>query len=131
MNKKQQIKLIKDTWQRLDYALSSIRWGGYGKEYLDLNIREEKDHNRYRPDHCKRGLTILEASKLFAVKEIVEALVGQEKDRPEIKDYLHFRKSVFYAWSLVENHREELTKALEGVNYNDILALDYVELIEE
>lgn len=130
MNKKQKIKLIKDVWQKLDYVLQGIHGGNYGKEYLNLNIREEKNHDRSRPNGIRRGLSIIEASKLFAVRQIVEALTDEEKHKPKVKNYLYLRKSVFYAWALVENYKEEIEKALQGVNYDDVLALDYRELIK-
>jgi len=49
---------------------------------------------------------------------------------PSLKEYLSIRQSIFFAHSLVLNYREELTKALEGVNWEDILKIDYAELMK-
>lgn len=129
MNKKQQIKLIKETWNKIDYCLSSISWGQYGKEYLQLNIREEKSHDNFRGDNS-RGISIVTAAKLFAVKQIIEILSGQDKFKPTTKEYLHLRKSIYFAWALIENYGDKLKEALKNVNFDDVLSLDYCKLIE-
>lgn len=129
MTKKEQLRLINETWQKINRVLSMERWGNEGEKYLKENIREEKKHDSYRPQGINRGISILQAGKLFAVKRIIEALTG--KLTVEIKEYLTIQKSAFYAVALVENYRESLIKALEGINFDDVLSVDYVKLVED
>lgn len=126
--KKVQLKLINDTWRKIDYTLSSIKWGNEGKKYLALTRQEEKNHDKIRPQGEKRGISISDASKLFAVKRIVEVLTGNLK--LTVADYLNVQKSCFYAVALVENYGKELIIALDNTVLADILACDYTELMK-
>ena len=129
LSKNEQIKLIKTTWQKINEVLSCQSFGQYGKQYLDLNIQEEKRHDKTRPHDIQRGLTIIEAGKLFAVKQIIEFL-GKAEYIPSVKDYIFVRQSIFFAYSLVSQYRIEFETALKDINFDDILKLDYVELIK-
>lgn len=126
ISKKEAVKLIKESWSKIEYIFASISWGQYGRQFLALSTAEEKDHRGF----CghKYGLTISESAKLFCVKRIVEALNGEHV--PEIKDFLHSQKSWFFAHSLVANYREEIERAFIGVDREKILSLDYAELVK-
>ena len=56
--KRKVIKNFREAWYKVSYALSSEGWGNYGKEYLKLNLDEEKQHDRFRGNDIPRGLTI-------------------------------------------------------------------------
>jgi len=129
MDKKQSLKLINEVYGRIKEVLESVHWGGYHKQYYNLNLKEEAEHRRFCPDGVTCGLTKIEAVKLFYVQEIVEALF-KPSFVPTLKDYLSIRQSIFFAHSLALNYREELTKALEGVNWEDILKIEYAELMK-
>jgi len=126
MDKKNQIKLINEAYRKIDDVLSIQHMGEYGKQYYNLNKGEELQHDKFRPSDVKRGLTISEAVKLFYVTQIIQALKGTLK--VTVKEYLFVRKSIFFAVALVETYKIELTEALKGINYDDILAVDYAEL---
>jgi hypothetical protein len=127
MDKKQQLKLIDKTYQKIDNVLSIQHYGEYAKEYYNMNKKEELGHIKFCPESVTRGLTVHQATKLFYVKQIVEALSGQ-LNYITAKDYLYIRKSIFMSISLAENYKKELLEALKDINFNDILLIDYAEL---
>lgn len=129
MNKKESFKLLDNTYFKIKDVLESVHFGEYHNEYYHLNQAEEKGHRRFCPDHITPGLTLGEAVKLFYVLEIVEALF-KPSNICDIKSYLHLRKSVFLAYSLVENYRAELSEALKDIPWQDILKIDYAELMK-
>jgi hypothetical protein len=129
MNAKQQIKLIEKTWSTLDYVFGSLSWGQYGKNYLKENIEEEKNHRSYMPANVKSYLTIGQASKLFAVQQLVKYLFTSE--RPSLEGYHYSRKSIYTAYSLAKQYQKELCIALlaqEGFSSTAILDIDYAQL---
>jgi hypothetical protein len=129
LSKKEALKIIKETWNKINGVLSVVHFGQYGNQFLALSTKEEKEHRGIRlfDGECF-GLTISEASKLFCVRRIVEALNGEKI--PEIKDILHCQPSWFFAHSLVANYREELSEALKDIDKEKILSLDYAELVK-
>lgn len=123
---KKEVKLINDTWKVFDYAFQCIKWGTEGNNYLRENITEEKLHDKGRPSTCRRFLTITEAGKLFAVKQLIEYLFTNKI--PSLESYSYCRKSVYTAYSLAFLYKKELMEALnkiEGFNFQDILKIDY------
>jgi hypothetical protein len=129
--KRQIIKSYREAWGKVNYALSSVGWGQYGKQYLKENLDEERSHRGFKPDHVKAGLTINESAELFAIQQIAEALADKPKWTPDLQGYLSCRKSIYTAWSLVINYRHKIAEALKGVDLDEIRALDYAELVKE
>lgn len=129
LSKNEQIQLIKTTWQKIAEVLSCQSSVKYAKQYLSLNIQEEKNHDKFRPINTIRGLTILEAGKFFAVKQIIEFLTDK-KYIPSAKDYLFVRQSIFFAYALVSQYRKEFEIVLKDVCFDDILNMDYTELMK-
>jgi hypothetical protein len=130
LTKKESLKLIDNAYFKIKDVLESVHSGEYHYQYFQLHKKEEMNHRRFKAvynDTC--GLTTLEAVKLFYVTQIVEALF-KPSWKPTIKDYLSVRQSIFMAYSLVENYKEELNKALQGINWEDILKIDYAELMK-
>jgi len=127
ITKSKALKLINDAYWKIEKVLSSVAWGQYGNQYLDMNIKEEKGHRGSRD--CAFGLTVKEAAKLFYVRQIVEYLT-EPKRVPTIKEYLFIRQSCFMAASLAENYQKELAAALQGVDVEAIRNLDYAELVK-
>lgn len=124
--KRQQIKMIKDAWNAIDYALSMVSWGQYGKQYLAQNIQEEKDHLRFKPEGVTHGLTALEGAKLFCVKNIAEYLLGHEAPKPEW--FLHYRKGCYMAYAIAHKYGDKLREALKDFDLKELSDLDYAEL---
>jgi len=128
VTKAEALKVINKASSELAYALDNIKWSKLYTDYLKENIAEEKSHDRFRGDSISRGLTITEAGKLFAVKQIVEYYLGEKA--PDVACYSYMRKSVFTAYSLVALYREYVEKALKGIDLEVINGLDYCELIK-
>jgi hypothetical protein len=128
LTKRQALKLIDNVYFKIKDVLECVHYGGYHKEYFNLIQQEEKDHRRYCPDGVTCGLSVNEAVKLFYVKTLFEYLFNNRK--LSSKEYLHVRKSHFFACSLAENYKEELEKALQGVNVDEINKIDYAKLMQ-
>jgi len=128
LSKKQQIDLINKLSYNLACELDNLKWNKIYTDYLKENIQEEKNHDNFRHESIKRGLTITEAGKLFAVQQIAEYLNGDKM--PDVSGYLHIRKSVFTAYAIFANYRKEIEKAFQGLNWQEVLKMDYCFLIE-
>ena len=124
MDKRESLKVIQEAYFKIQSVLES---GRYEKEYYNLIRGEEKDHRRFCPDNVSCGLTIGEAVKIFYVQTIFDYLFNGRK--LSTKDFLHVRKSHFFACSLVENYKEELNKALQGVDVERVNLVDYARLM--
>lgn len=128
INTKQK-RIIDNAYYKIDYVLSKINWVGIGKELFDLIKSEEVQHRKFCPDGIKITLPVVYAVKLFYVQGIIQGLSG--KLNYTIKDYLSIRKSVLVCQCITENYNKELFEALEFVNFQEILDLDYAELMKE
>lgn len=122
--KPQQLRLIRDAWTTLREVLNTQKITPLGDEYLSLHVEEEKAHRSYSKNLT---LTVKQNAMLFAVKEIAQALTGARK-APEVKDYIIFRHSIYFAHSLVANYREEIEKAWAGFDVNELASLDFAAL---
>lgn len=119
-------KLINEAYSAL-YVLNNITWTPYRDQLFELCRDEEKRHR----GHGDRawGATVNDCARMFVVRDIVQYLTGKT-EVPPVKFYLSCKKSCFMAAALVENYREEITKALAGHDLEAIAALDYVEIIK-
>jgi hypothetical protein len=126
--KNRTIKLINIAWNKIKYCISANALGYMSDEYLKMNIQEERRHDNFRGTDIKRGLTITQAGKFFAVQQLVKYLTGSPG--PYVKYYVNLRQSCFYAYSLAALYQDHLVKALEGIDLQAIIALDYVKLME-
>jgi hypothetical protein len=129
MDKKESFKLLNEAYWKIKDVLECVGHGCYHNQYYALNLKEEKEHRGFCPDGVTCGLTIGEAVKLFYVKEVIEALF-KPSYTPTVKDYLSVRQSIFFAHSLAVNYKEELLKALQGINWQSIIDIDYAELMK-
>lgn len=128
MEKKKALKIIQVNYEKIKAVLESVHWGGYHKEYYSLIQAEERSHRRFCPQGVNCGLTVSETVKLFYVQRIIEALQGEHI--PSIGSFLTCQKSWFFAHSFVVNYKDELTKALQGVDFTLVNSLDYADLME-
>jgi len=128
LSKTKQIKLINDAWRRMSNVFSTVGCGIYGKIYLDLNLQEERKHDRFRPATIKRGISVNQAARFFAVKRIAEYMNGRKK--PDVGEFIFVLTSAYYAFSLVKQYKKELKKALKKIDLDEILKMDYCKLVE-
>lgn len=124
-----QKKIINDTWQKMEYVLNNQSISHYADRYYEQNLQEEKDHSKFMSRYGSRGMTIPQAARLFCVRQIAEYL-KEPKKTLDAKDFISYRQSIFWAYSLANTYRAELTEALKGVDLDAILALDYADLVE-
>lgn len=129
LSKKEQIKLLKEISSRLASALNDISWTHYYTNYLKENIKEEKDHLRMKPEGVKHGLTAYEGGLLFSVQQIIEYFANSES-KPCFEGYIYCRKSIYTAYSLVKTYNEQIKNALQGIDYSEVLKMDYCELVK-
>lgn len=128
MDKKLCNKLISNMSNELGYCINNKSWGMMWDRYVDDNKKEEKDHDRFRGDSISRGLTIMEASRLFAVQQIVKYSKGEKA--PDPANYLHFRKSLYTAYAIYATYKEDIDKILSKYNLDDVITMDYAEMIK-
>jgi len=136
MNKEQKKQLkktllkISETYDKLE-ILNNIRWTPYLDELFKMNVENEKQHRKigfgefyqYHPN----AATTSQCAKMFCVVDIAKALLSVE--RFKIKDILHIKKSCIYAQSLVENYKDEILKAWQDEDLNELSNFDYCYLV--
>lgn len=112
--------------RELSAALDNLSWGKYFTALCTLCEEEEKRHrvgtfDKYHPN----APSVRATGRFFAAHRVGEYLYG--KKLPEVKDYLHLLRSVFYGAAIVENYRAECLAALEraGVSAEYLAGLDY------
>ncbi len=129
MNTKEKLALIETAFGRL-HVLNNISWTNYREELLALCLDEEKRHRGgdFREHHTPDTVSANVAARMFAVKRIAEYLSGERM--PRGKDYLHTRKSCFYAAGLVDDYRAEIRKAWKGLPIGELASLDYCEFVK-
>jgi hypothetical protein len=125
---RQNFKEVEKAFSRLQYLFGSLHWGQYGKHLEALHRKEESQHRKgWKPEGYKEALTITESVKLFFVQYIIDCLQGKSFT---VKDILHVRESFIYSASLVANYKEDIEKALHGVDFDKILKLDYSDMVK-
>ena len=127
MNTKEINVLVAKAYRALE-PLNNIKHTAYRNVCFELACEEERGHRRgFGHDEYPDGATVSAAGRLFTVKRIAEALIG---DRLlSVRDYINVQKSAFTAQSVVENFREEATAALEGFDLKELAGLDYCAFV--
>lgn len=129
LKKQDQIKLIKKINKELQYLFSSISYGQYYRDYLQENVKEERKHQMFKPDNISSGLSVNEGGTFFAVKQVIEFLTNPKK-APDLEAYLYLRKAIYTAYALTENYRADILTALKDIDYNEVLKIDYCDLMQ-
>jgi hypothetical protein len=130
--KNKETKLIRETWNKIEYEFSTLDWSSYGKQLLELSITESKSHDRFRASSIERGISVLTEAKYFAIKRLYEYLEGETLDPIH---YAMTQKSCYMAYSLAKNERfknvwskiGESSSAVENMKL--IASWDYCDLI--
>lgn len=131
MTKRKTFATIAKAWGEIEHVLDYSDHHSYGRLYLVENILEERSHRGFGPNYSSHHdpfVTVARAAKLFAVKQIADYLTGEKM--PELKDYLHFRKSCYTAAALVLEYGDKLRDALKDFDLAELKALDYSELVK-
>jgi hypothetical protein len=124
----QQLKAIDLAWTFICDRLNNIKMEAMGDNYEGDNQKEEREHRGCGLPRIPHGLTVPQAGRLFCVKQLLDYLDGEKA--PDPKDFLWMRKTIFTAYALVANYRDEITKALaeSGADLDAIRSADYAEL---
>ena len=130
--RKAAIKIIKAVWNKAEYTLNNKGWVNYAQELLHICREETKQHDRFRGADTKRGLTITEEAKFFAVQRLCNSLYLEELNEniPELDGYHHTQKSVYQAYSLSVEFSKELKNKISLEEATQLNNLDYCKLIE-
>lgn len=130
---KKQCDQIKRVYNALAYELSTIDWTNYGQKLLELTLEESKQHDRFRGDSIRRGISVLNEARYFAVKRVIE-YVDSERGL-DASEFFSMQRSCFAVFAIATNKRfkEVLPKWLEkhGAEAREIATWDYCELIAE
>lgn len=127
--KKHALNEIKRLWNKTEYLLNNRSFALYGSELLNLCKEESKRHDRLRSNSIKRGMTINDESRFFAIQRICQYLYNLE-DAPTLKNYHHSQKSGYMAYSLALEFYNELKEIITAKDAEYIYNLDYCELID-
>lgn len=100
MNNKEIKKLISNAYYRLILATDNVSWTHYADELYKIEKEYEKNHRRYT--ECDYVFSINDCAKYWAVKHILDGL--SDTKELNVKSYLHLKKSIFYAYSMVANY---------------------------
>lgn len=135
-------QLINEVFDALRYGCcNSYQWGKYTQTIKD----DEKQHRSFAPDGVRHGLTITEATKLFAADRLLRALYApKELIKPNATDFFTVRTDIFMAWGLVGHRdyargmRAEMKTLTKRLGYSGVRALvtdwlsrvDYADLMK-
>lgn len=126
-NNKNTTKLIDRAYTALD-RLNDVNIRRYRDKIYDLAAAGERQHRRGigQTYHC----SIATAAKLFTVRWLVR-YATYTREVPTVQELLTMRDDAVLAAMVAENYRDEILKALHDFDLEQLLALDYVALIEK
>lgn len=125
-----QRKLLSDLW-------SSWQHGEPGShdtaKLFAITYQESKDHDRFRGREIRRGMTIIDEARYFALKRVAEFAID-DQEMPNPANYFHLQQSVYAAYALCnDGSTGEAVRdwaSSERVKLAELLTWDYVEMIE-
>ena len=115
-------------------ALSFVTGGScrdFVADFLAQCKQEEKSHRGWGPSFDKyhpNAATIADCAKLFAVKRVAEIMTTGKM--PDAGNYLHMQKSCFFAAGLCKDFQQEIAKAWDSFDMNELAALDYRDFVK-
>jgi hypothetical protein len=130
-NKKKVLQEIKELWVRVERIADNKGFAKYGTELLNVCLEESKSHDRFRGSYIGRGMSIKEEARFFALSRVLESVYNLAEYKPNLKDFLHIQKSVFYAYALGQEFKKNIKTAISKDEAQEIVNLDYCELIAE
>lgn len=140
MKKNEQIKLIERLFDALKYAqIGQIGWSDYWRRMVAIIEKSEKEH-RSSPLARPCGITVKTATKLFAVRYVIEHRAGKWTDEkghehkpyvPRIEDILGTRLECFQGYAIWRHDRKKICKAVSKADALDFVRhVDYAKLME-
>jgi len=124
---KQQLKTIDHAFNALPQIFHGFE--AVSDKLFKMNLEAERHHRRNRP--TPKGFSANAAARLFTIRHLAEAL--EKPNRYQVDDILYIRTECLYAQAYATKHRAEILEAWgkAGVKIDDVLAVDYAELMAE
>jgi len=124
---KQQLKTIDHAFNALPQIFH--HFDTIGDKLFRMNLEAERHHRKNRP--TPKGFSANAAARLFTVRHLAEAL--EKPSRYQVDDILYIRTECLHAQAYASKHRAEILEAWDkaGVKIDDVLAVDYAELMAE
>ena len=124
---KQQLKTIDHAFNALPQIFHGFE--AVSDKLFKMNLEAERHHRRNRP--TPKGFSANAAARLFTIRHLAEAL--EKPNRYQVDDILYIRTECLYAQAYATKHRAEILEAWDkaGVKIDDVLAVDYAELMAE
>jgi hypothetical protein len=125
---KQQLKTINHAFNALPQIFHGFET--VSDKLFRMNADAERQHRRGRPAPLN-GFGIKAAARLFTIRHLAEAL--EKPNRYQVDDILYIRTECLHAQAYANQHRAEILEAWDkaGVKIDDVLAVDYAELMAE
>lgn len=123
-------KLVSKVWGKISHKIDNITWTHYATELYNMSKQESKEHDNFRGDNIKRGITINEESKYFSCLWVLRYSFKLDNIYyPEIKDYLSTKRSLYYAYAIALNYGDEIKEVVTEEEANKINSVEYTQLI--
>lgn len=122
----------KKTTKLIDRAYAALdeNTGHYRDKIYNLAAAGERAHRRVTGVPGGYQCSVATAAKLFTVRWLVR-YATYTREVPTVQELLSMRDDAALAAMVAENYREEILKALHDFDLEQLLALDYVALIEK
>jgi hypothetical protein len=121
------VKLIDRAYSALDH-LNDVSHYSYRDRIYDLAAAGERGHRRGQAKGSYK-CSVDTAAKMHVVRWLV-VYATYQRELPTIADLLTVRDDAALAAMVVANYRDAILKALEGIDVEQLCALDYVALVE-
>lgn len=127
---KEALDLIEKAYWRMARCCESTHdWD----RYLELIWQEERNHQRFKPDHVRNGLTRAQSVRLFAVQNIFHTFTsgrpGEAIFKPQAEDTFHVKPAIFGAFSIAKTRGPEIKAEFTVAEMDAWLKrIDYAEL---
>ena len=128
---KHDIRYIRQCFDRLDGILIH-GFTDERKAFFELCESEEKEHRGWGSDfarcHTADTIGIKDAARLFVVHDLAKFLQGGRM--PELKDYLHTKRSHFHGAAIVLEFGEKIIEAWKDLNIADLAEINYSDFVK-
>ena len=120
-------RLIDRAYTALD-RLNDVHHERYLDRIYDLAAAGERQHRRGHSEG-RYQCSVATAAKMHVVRWLV-VYATYQSELPTVAEMLTMRDDTVLAAMVVANYRDDILKALEGIDLERLCALDYVALVE-
>jgi hypothetical protein len=94
-----------------------------------MNKEESKQHDNFRGKDIKRNISTYEEAKYFSCLWLLKFVYNFDCYKPQVKDYLSTRKSIFYAYAIALNYGDKIKEVVTEEEFKQIVKVEYTQLI--